>query len=223
MATLTLVLPVGEKCENSYSSTRERKITTGTAIVDPGETGKGYENGRAPEEPLYLVQRNAETRCAWCEEERSRCSALRGLTNHATAWARTNLPANIGAALLSPQALQQWTFGAVFAVQCNSKNITFNVSKIHYKTIKGGTSLQCIVTSIKIVVTLLARGLHLHQLFECQKSNLWLLKRLSCPPRFIFLNGIHFAILKDAIYVFFRVLLPHCIFRSVLSPLFLKH
>lgn len=42
-------------------------------------------------------------------------------------------------------------------------------------------SLQCIVTSIKIVVTLIARGLHLHQLFDYQKSNLWLLKRFPSP------------------------------------------
>lgn len=62
-----------------------------------------------------------------------------------------------------------------------SKNVTFNVSKIPYKRTKGCMSLQCVVYFNRNCVTLRATGLHLHQLLEYQKRNVWLWKRFSSP------------------------------------------
>lgn len=104
-----------------------------------------------------------------------------------------------------------------FVIQCNSKNITFNVAfdvtKIHYKTTKGCMALQCIVMAIKTVVALRARDLDHQQLFEYQKSNLWYLK---FPSPLIFVNEIRSAILEDAIYGCFKA---PCV-RSSLTALF---
>lgn len=114
------------------------------------------------------------------------------------------------------QLLTPLAFRAVFAGQ-TVKNITFYVSKIHNKTIKGCMAVQCIVTAIKIVVTCSQR---LAPAFECQKFNLWLSKDSPLPP-FFFPIELILLILKMPPVVISS--LPHCIFRSIPIPLLLRH
>lgn len=216
LATLTLVLPARGESKNPYSSTRERKITQ----KQPSEVQE--KQGRDTKMAEFLRSLSTyysvmqKTRCTQCKEPVQHPAGTHSL--HQNLCARPPALTNIRVTLLS----YQHSNNGRFAVQ-SVKNKTLNVSKIHYKTIKGCMSLQCIVTSIKTVVTFIARGPHLHQLFECQKSNLWFLKKIPLSLPFIFLNEVNFVILEDAICGYFKVRLPHYIFRNILTPLFPRY
>lgn len=142
--TLAPVLPVQENCKNSHRSTRDRKMMQGQPR-GPGEQSR-YKNGGIPDEPACPVQCKAEPRCTWCRMGRA------GQSPAGTALSAHLSPGKHLGSLAFLQPLTPLAFWAVFAGQ-TVKNITFYVSKIHNKTIKGCMALQCIVTSIKIVVT----------------------------------------------------------------------
>lgn len=101
-------------------------------------TGHRYKNGGIPDKPVWPVQCEAETRCTWCRTGRT------GQNPAGTALSAHLSPGKHRGSSAFLQPLTPLAFWAVFAGQA-VKKITFHVSKIHSKTIKGCMALQCIV------------------------------------------------------------------------------
>lgn len=156
-ATLPTVLTAG-KGQNSTGGSSSRRSRG---------TGKGSRRGCAPrivghKVTVWSVQGSADQRSVLLGP------AAMPRAGHVPAPGLHFLPAP-----------EQWV--SQFSV--NSKNTTFNVSKIGYKTIKGCMSPPCIITAIKLCHSYSKSP---SSAFRNQNSHLWLSRGPPLSPPFSF-------------------------------------